>query len=1745
MQKAGCPEIYEAYNCEGVVETLELHEDSEGCSGIWHTKWNFVAEDGKLEFPEIRDAGSALLAGDAVIFERKHKLHQWTELASNRRLLKALESYERGEIAFGSSHYEPMTVEQEVGMIHRVADAYAHYELHEDAAQLREKAESLERRRRLGLTSVLASAKKSGMDFCKTGACEVAFKVGMEKMFEIAEGLDQDFCEKAQNKKHYENLGCCGGNQCFLFFCHMDGSSCGNFFNQKEPVHCCGDYEYNPQSLRCYKENEVCPLGMTSCSLVGPFAPAPYCSRGAGACWTKVAEFIFKVADVAVSIGGMLMTGGASTAIKTAIKTGAKALVKGLSKMAARATLKTALKQAFKSMARKLKSIIIDQFKAVAQELIMTFIVEEVSMTLAGKTAQSEGWITAEDLIGMCDPTAIYELVAFFNDIDNCKYVVPFSQDQRDEMRLQSLINSQELEPEQIAPFFGTWKGRYQSWMDYKYIKLSIDCEGTLGILGLESSTMVFDREFVLDMCRGHSEWECKTGIGRYSRRDRGNGKTLNWCQTEATHGYVYYPGSQHCYIYEVALPSGWVTDGNKEWTTCKRVPPVEDDPEYKFVVFDLWGTDWYDCGYIQGVLKLQRFRESDKSLVEGFEMVALPDGKRDPEMPCTEEDKRRRLTALGAKFTEDEMAIGEAGNIFTMTGDCDTQNNCVSSKNYPNSHGNHERCDVTINQDVTVFAGSTFEVETCCDKLLVKGNDIQSKDAVDESSLIKGDTISWQSDSSVTSSGWQLCFESTAAAAGDCIDVTVGSSSYSSKTVDVDSKYDCPNTLDKSNWDRVAAGPYANVGDTFAIVQTGSRLRLTRTDSPGSHWGLNLKFKCCSSGVLDQDRTEENFFASFVHQFGTWNQNGCDVFLTEQQCQELAITEDYVSYTTRSSSDEPRGCIVNWNGDVIFNTAGTGSKNPSWAPICEDRAPADYSTASNVNVEIMPGATHQCENYLSSAECEDFAGDMGDPVVTEFYKLDLPGGCLIDFTNSKRFLYNTVPDGSYGEGDIEVAPVCKICNGNSRDCSWVSQVSPETDGERVFVYRASVLAKGNMKSTYEEADTFCRDQGLMLASPRNHYDVNAILKQAAEMMSLMREEDIKEGVEKYKPSHYHWHFDADDEYEQNNDRFATGDYTPKILLGLTCSAESDCSQLESWKWPDGTSSTGSNFKTFKEGNAQTESHTYRTVGEYETEFVEHECKTSIRNRDKCNAGHNPYGHWMMDEEREGCDDDSKRDFRTKAENCMNDARSRISVPQREEWARLFGRGDWKFQQCAFLNWEDSEGATMIEAEICENAIYNVFACQTMIKQGLPHYEPSKCAPRNRKEPCSAQTVRKTCLQTTEDENFNLESDLDCVWCITGNCAVDQDIRCATRKFMNDIGETVSPAHKKSIVVGQKTDGTDIVEQVDSVGTYEYCKVVSEDATEKPSSAPTGLGRSVDISSRVSEDDLMEGYLALRDSDSGDWGLVCNAGVTKFVRQTSCSELGFGGTYVVDVNKEYFDPYEDYYGRRRLSRDGTSLTWWKSQKNMDGFSTQYSGDWYRINSCAGNEDSLNECSYTKTTSCSEGAFVIGCMNFEPKPGCSNYVGQVEYSYLSFSAYRDAITQKVYADGYDQGDGLIFQFVHTPDNEASKRILVYTDYQGRTLKTGETENQDGGFKSEDWKDLLKWQPLFENGQSSSATVSEFHIQCGQWSGMNILSSFSSSMLAYALALIGVFSLMYLACRKNQTDDFTLIEEHEET
>lgn len=115
-----------------------------------------------------------------------------------------------------------------------------------------------------------------------------------------------------------------------------------------------------------------------------------------------------------------------------------------------------------------------------------------------------------------------------------------------------------------------------------------------------------------------------------------------------------------------------------------------------------------------------------------------------------------------GAQFNSGigghQCVVKPPTQLFSVEGDCDVRQNCVSSKNYPNAHGENEACTVTIMADVTLTPSTPFHVETCCDHLFIYDQDVESAQDVPRH-MYKFETLRWSTDYSVQFDGWEICF--------------------------------------------------------------------------------------------------------------------------------------------------------------------------------------------------------------------------------------------------------------------------------------------------------------------------------------------------------------------------------------------------------------------------------------------------------------------------------------------------------------------------------------------------------------------------------------------------------------------------------------------------------------------------------------------------------------------------------------------------------------------------------------------------------------------------------------------------------------------------------------------------------------------------------------------------------------------------------------------------------------------------
>jgi hypothetical protein len=103
------------------------------------------------------------------------------------------------------------------------------------------------------------------------------------------------------------------------------------------------------------------------------------------------------------------------------------------------------------------------------------------------------------------------------------------------------------------------------------------------------------------------------------------------------------------------------------------------------------------------------------------------------------------------------------AGGVFEITsGDCTVANSatCFRSPNYPSNYTNTQQCIITAREDVTLSV-EAFNVEgpNCgWDSLTVNGNQYCGTTGPGGVQVAAGSTITFTSDSSVTSYGFEIC---------------------------------------------------------------------------------------------------------------------------------------------------------------------------------------------------------------------------------------------------------------------------------------------------------------------------------------------------------------------------------------------------------------------------------------------------------------------------------------------------------------------------------------------------------------------------------------------------------------------------------------------------------------------------------------------------------------------------------------------------------------------------------------------------------------------------------------------------------------------------------------------------------------------------------------------------------------------------------------------------------------------------
>merc|ERR1719330_717787 len=92
----------------------------------------------------------------------------------------------------------------------------------------------------------------------------------------------------------------------------------------------------------------------------------------------------------------------------------------------------------------------------------------------------------------------------------------------------------------------------------------------------------------------------------------------------------------------------------------------------------------------------------------------------------------------------------------WTVSGSgCALSGDCISSLNYPSNYGNNEACTVTMAGDFALTV-EAFSTESYYDSLTMGGRSYSGTSG--PASGIYSGTIDWNSDYSVTRSGWRIC---------------------------------------------------------------------------------------------------------------------------------------------------------------------------------------------------------------------------------------------------------------------------------------------------------------------------------------------------------------------------------------------------------------------------------------------------------------------------------------------------------------------------------------------------------------------------------------------------------------------------------------------------------------------------------------------------------------------------------------------------------------------------------------------------------------------------------------------------------------------------------------------------------------------------------------------------------------------------------------------------------------------------
>eukprot|EP01045_Picozoa_sp_COSAG04_P006650 COSAG04_NODE_331_length_16597_cov_7.054310_8_plen_996_part_00 len=136
-----------------------------------------------------------------------------------------------------------------------------------------------------------------------------------------------------------------------------------------------------------------------------------------------------------------------------------------------------------------------------------------------------------------------------------------------------------------------------------------------------------------------------------------------------------------------------------------------------------------------------------------------------DTECGCSGHGTQTGIEAARLAYSPASLTSSDSSSCPVVEG-----GRCVTSRNYPSNYQSGDSCTITARGSGTVSSEGTFSTESCCDYLTIGGARYQGSLAPSGVIVADGASITWWTDGSVTSAGFQLCIDPVdACSAGSC----------------------------------------------------------------------------------------------------------------------------------------------------------------------------------------------------------------------------------------------------------------------------------------------------------------------------------------------------------------------------------------------------------------------------------------------------------------------------------------------------------------------------------------------------------------------------------------------------------------------------------------------------------------------------------------------------------------------------------------------------------------------------------------------------------------------------------------------------------------------------------------------------------------------------------------------------------------------------------------------------------------